>query len=227
MTQLHTAPAVQARRARRATVPCDGEDVRRVVPEGLAKPEAIPADVFAAAMDSYESGQRLDMQALARELGLGRATLYRRAGNRDQVLGEIVWWRSRQVLVKATHRSAELRGVPRIIAVIASVLRAVERDRSLRAFLETDPQAAMRILTGARSRVQRGMAAALESLIDLETERGHFVADLDTPALAYTIVRIGEGFLYSDIIADRAPDTERATRVIEALLHGLDAGQRA
>jgi hypothetical protein len=35
-------------------------------------------------------------------------------------------------------------------------------------------------------------------------------------------VKISESFLYSDVIADRAPDIDRATTVIEALLTGLD-----
>jgi AcrR family transcriptional regulator len=202
------------------------QDIDRVVPQGIAPPESIPTEVFRAAVESYVAGQRLDMQALARRLGLGRATLYRRAGNREQVLDEVVWWRSRHALVDAMQRSAKQRGVHRIVAVVGGVMRAVERDTALRAFLATDPEAALRILTGSRSTVSQGMAAALENVIDLETERGHFVSDLDTPTLAYAIVRIAEGFLYADVIADRAPDIDRAITVIEALLNGLDTAQR-
>ena len=66
------------------------------------------------------------------------------------------------------------------------------------------------------------MAQALEQLIDLERGRGRFEASLDTPTLAYAIVRISEGFLYADVIADRAPDIDRAVTLIEALLTGLD-----
>src|SRR5208283_3714672 len=84
------------------------------------------------------------------------------------------------------------------------------------------PEAALRLLTGTRSTVHRGMASALEKLIDLERDRGCFDARLDTPTLAYAIVRISEGFLYADVIADRAPDIDRAVTVIEALLSGLD-----
>ncbi len=84
---------------------------------------------------------------------------------------------------------------------------------------------ALRILTGARSTVRHGLASALEKLIDLERDRGHFIADLDTPALAYAIVQISQGFPYSDIIAGRAPAIDRATTVIEALLHGLDTAR--
>ena len=70
------------------------------------------------------------------------------------------------------------------------------------------------------------MASALEKLIDLERGRGSFDASLDTPTLAYAIVRISEGFLYCDVVADRAPDIDRASTVIEALLTGLDLAAR-
>jgi len=68
---------------------------------------------------------------------------------------------------------------------------------------------------------ERIVERVMDSL-DLERERGCFDASLDTPTLAYAIVRISEGFLYSDVVADRAPDIDRATTVIEALLTGLD-----
>jgi AcrR family transcriptional regulator len=186
----------------------------------------VPAEIFAAAVDAYVSGQRLEMQSLARRLGVGRATLYRRAGNREQLLDEVLWWRARRLLVGQVHASAALAGVARIAAVIGGVLCAIERDRPLRSFLESDPEAALRILTGSRSMVHKGMAGALENLIDLERSRGAFEADLDTPTLAYAIVRISEGFLYADVIADRAPDVGRAVTVIEALLLGLDLVHR-
>jgi AcrR family transcriptional regulator len=198
------------------------DDAVVVVPEGTAVPAAIPPGVFAAAAAAFESCQRLDMQSLARQAGVGRATLYRRAGNRDRLLGELLWWRARRVLVARVRATAGLAGVARITAVVAGVLRAAERDKPLRAFLETDPEAALRILTGTRSVVQRGLAGALENLIGLERGRGAFAAELDSAALAYAIMRIGEGFLYADVIADRPPDVSRAVTVIEALLRGLD-----
>ena len=204
----------------------DRADALAVVPEGTAAPPGIPADIFAGAVDAYVSGQRLDMQSLARQAGVGRATLYRRAGNREQLLDEVIWWRARRLLVARVEATAGLAGAARIAAVIGGVLDAVEQDKPLRAFLETEPEAAMRILTGTRSTVQRGIAGALENLIDLERGRGTFEAGLDTPTLAYAIVRICEGFLYPDVIADRSRDTGQAIRVIEALLLGLDQARR-
>jgi AcrR family transcriptional regulator len=198
------------------------DDVRAVVPEGIAAPPGIPAEIFARAVDEYLSGRRLDMRSLARRAGVGRATLYRRVGNRELLLDEVVWWRARRLLVEQVRATAGLAGVARITAVVGGMLAAVRADRPLRAFLESDPEGAMRILTGTRSTVHRGMAGALENLIELERGRGAFEAGLDTPTLAFAIVRICEGFLYADVIADRAPDTRRAVTVIEALLVGLD-----
>jgi AcrR family transcriptional regulator len=214
------------RQARMAGTASGRDDVRAVVPQGAAVPVAVPPRIFADAVGAYLSGQRLDMQCLARQAGVGRATLYRRVGNREQLLDEVIWWRARRLLVRQVRATAALAGVTRIVAVIGGVLEAIERDKPLRSFLESDPEAALRILTGTRSRVQRGMAGALENLIDLERGRGTFEADLDTPTLSYAIVRICEGFLYADVIADRSPDTGRAVTVIEALLLGLDLVHR-
>jgi AcrR family transcriptional regulator len=198
------------------------DDVGRVLPEGTGPPATIPGPIFAAAVDTFVAGQRLDMRSLARRVGVARATLYRRAGNREQLLDELLWWRARRLLVDQVQASAGLAGTERLVAVIGGVLRAIARDRPLRAFLESDPETALRLLTGARSTVHLGMASALEKLIDLERGRGSFDASLDTPTLAYAIVRISEGFLYSDVVADRTPDIDRATAVIEGLLTGLD-----
>jgi AcrR family transcriptional regulator len=198
------------------------DDALAVVPEGIAPPRSIPSAVFEAAAQAYAAGQRLDMLALARRLGISRATLYRRAGNREQLLDQVLWWRARRTLAEQAQATAGQRGAGRIVAAVGGVLAAIERDKSLRALLESDPETALRLLTGTRSAVQQGMVAALQRLIDIERGRGAFACALDTPALAYAVVRLAEGFLYADVIADRAPDIDRAITLIEALLRGLD-----
>ena len=202
-------------------------DVQAILPHGTQPPDTVPAHVFAAAVDTFVAGQRLDMRSLARRVKMARATLYRRAGNREQLLDQVLWWRARRLLADQIKASADLTGTDRLTAVIGGVLRAIGTDRPVRMFLESDPETALRLLTGSRSTVHRGMAQALENLIDLERGRGAFDASLDTRTLAFAIVRVSEGFLYSDVIADRAPDIGRAVTVIEALLRGLDLVHRA
>jgi AcrR family transcriptional regulator len=202
------------------------DDVGRVLPQGTGTPVTIPGPIFAAAVDTFVAGQRLDMRSLARRAGVARATLYRRAGSREQLLDQVLWWRARRLLAAQIRTSAQLTGTDRLVAVIGGVLRAIGTDRPVRMFLESDPETALRVLTGSRSTVHQGVAATLENLIDLERGRGAFDAHLDTPTLAFAIVRVADGFLYSNVIADRAPGIGGAVTVIEALLRGLDLVQR-
>ncbi len=198
------------------------DDVGRVLPEGTGTPATIPGPIFAAAVDTFVAGQRLDMRSLAPRVGVARATLYRQAGNREQLLDQVLWWRARLLLADQVRASAHLVGTDRLTAVIAGVLRGIGADCPVRMFLESDPETALRVMTGTRSTVHQGITAVLENLIDLERGRGAFDASLDSPTLAFAIIRVADGFLYSDVIADRAPDIDRATTVIQALLTGLD-----
>jgi len=91
------------------------DDARLVLPAGAAVPARIPAGIFAAAADTFVAGQRLDMRSLARRLGVARATLYRRAGNREQLLDELLWWRARRLLVDQVQASAGLAGTERSV----------------------------------------------------------------------------------------------------------------
>jgi AcrR family transcriptional regulator len=202
------------------------DDVGRVLPQGTGMPATIPGPIFAAAVDTFVAGQRLDMRWLARRVGVARATLYRQVGNREQLLDQVLWWRARLLLADQVRASAHLNGTDRITTVTGGVLRAIGADRPVRMFLESEPETALRVLTGSRSTVHQGMAAALENLIDLERGRGAFEPSLDTPTLAFAIVRVADGFLYTDVIADRGPGIGRAVIAIEALLRGLNLVHR-
>src|ERR1700748_15117 len=89
------------------------DDAQAVLPGGAAVPAGIPDEIFAAAVDTFVAGQRLDRRSLARRLGVARATLYRRVGNREQLLDELLWWRARRLLVDQGEDSAGVGGVAR------------------------------------------------------------------------------------------------------------------
>src|ERR1700751_3955141 len=92
------------------------DDAQAVLPGGTAMPARIPDEIFTAAADTFVAGQRLDMRALARRLGVARATLYRRAGNREQLLDELLWWRARGLLVDQVRASGDLGGTEGAVA---------------------------------------------------------------------------------------------------------------
>src|SRR4051812_20062816 len=72
-------------------------------------PAASREEVMAAAMHRYLRGQRVDVRAIAGELGLGRATIYRWFGSREQLIGEVLFAAAKPLLDDA-RVSARRRG---------------------------------------------------------------------------------------------------------------------
>lgn len=193
-------------------------DLAEVLPEGNARPPDVPVEIFDAALRIILGQRRLDMRSLAAELGIGRTTLYRKAGSRDQLLGQVMWYLTRQALTRALHEAGELSGSERVLLIIEHFLRFVSQQPSLHRLLEYEPEAALRILTSKHGIVQRGVVDVLERLLVVEDRRG-FRPLIDRATLAYAVVRIGESFLYADVIADKRPDVGKAVTVIAQLLH--------
>jgi AcrR family transcriptional regulator len=186
---------------------------------GAAEPPAdIPRDIFDAALATYLDCRRLDMRALAGELGISRATLYRHAGGRDRLLGEVIWYRTRLALAGAAEETRDLKGEKRVVTIVERFMRVVHDSAPLHRLLEAEPETALRILTSKHGPVQRRVIDALEGLIAYEEERGELRSGVDRGALAYAIVRIGESFLYADVIADNDPDVDQAVTLVARLL---------
>jgi AcrR family transcriptional regulator len=190
---------------------------RAVLAEGTAPPGDVPAPVFEAALAKFLARQRLDMRALAGELGIGRATLYRKAGGRDRLLGAVTWYLTRHAVARALADAEGLDGRDRIVSVVAGLMRDIHGRPALHRFLEAEPEAALRILTSKAGPVQPGLIAAMDALLAQEEERG-LRLPIDRPTLAYVIVRVGESFLYADVIADNEPDVDLAVEVVGRLL---------
>lgn len=200
----------------------EGAGLSRLLPEGTAPPAAIPAAVFEAALRRVGDLQRLDMSALAAELGVGRATLYRWVGSRDALLGEVFWWRARRSHARAARASAGLTGRDRILTSLQTFLTSAQSDTALHRFLATEPEVALRVLTSQAARVQAGSIAVIERLLAEEADAGRLALVIDRSTLAYVIVRICESFLYADVIAGREGDIDQAIAVVGQLLGAAD-----
>jgi len=202
-----------------------GSDVLELVPEGADPPPELPPEVFHHALDLFLRGRRLDMRALAVELGIGRATLYRHAGNKGAVLGETIWYLTRRALIPAIELARGRTGADRVLTIMGAFMRFVHEQPGFRRLLEEEPEAALRILTSKEGHIQARLIEAMKRLLEQEEERGHLDLGIDPGTLAYVIVRIGESFLYADVIADSDPDIDQALDVIARLLAnggGLD-----
>ncbi|HEY2601296.1 MAG TPA: QsdR family transcriptional regulator [Thermoleophilaceae bacterium] len=185
---------------------------------GIEPPAEIPSEIFEAALTTFRELRRLDMRALAIELGISRATLYRRAGGRDHLLGQVIWYLTRRSLARAYEGTESLKGDGRIVTVVERFMRDVHSQPALARLLDAEPEAALRILTSKHGPIQRGIIEVVERLMAIEEERGNLRLGIDHGTLAYAIVRLGESFLYADVIADNDPDVDQAVAVIGRLL---------
>ncbi len=193
------------------------------LPEGTEPPADLPPEVFDAALAAYEEGRRLDMGGLAAELGISRATLYRRATSRQHLLGQVLWFRTRQVLTHALAAADGLTGAARLLAIHETYLRVIHDRPALLALLEREPDAAVRLITASDSPVHCGLVRFVASVLAEEQDRGAITLTIDVETLAYVIVRIGESLIYAGTPGE--PSGYRApVDVVARLLAGSQVG---
>jgi AcrR family transcriptional regulator len=181
-----------------------------------------PRAVLLAARWVHE-GRRLDMQAIADELALSRATLFRHVGSRETLLGNALWLLTERTLETAAARweaerpAGELHtpGTGRHVNAIVS------QARGLRRLLDDEPALTLRVLTNPLGPVQPGIVSFVEDLLRRDVAEFGLVTLTEPDALAYALVRLGESFLYADVLAARKPDVATANRLQRALVEGI------
>ncbi len=188
----------------------------RLLSQGAPRPDALTA--FTLAREWYREGRRLEMQELAAELGVSRATLFRWVGGRDDLLGEVLAAEARLPLDVADREAEGLHGGARVAAVMERFCELVLGADQFRTLLQREPERALRILTTRAGAVQGRMVSAVEYLLQREVDAGDLAPPMPLPDLAYLVVRILESFLYSDIITGETPDPAKVGQAIAVLL---------
>jgi AcrR family transcriptional regulator len=183
-----------------------------------------PAVAFRAARRRYLACERIDMRALAAEVGVSRATLYRWTGHREQLISDVVFSLSDDVFEQARRDTAGMRGAERLLAVFRHHVGVLVRSAALQAFLRQETHMALRILTSRGGSVQVRTVARLADLYREEAASGAFRPRADPDVLAYAVVRITEGFIYNDAIAAVEPAVDEAAAIISLLLGEPYAG---
>ncbi|MEV6830350.1 QsdR family transcriptional regulator [Amycolatopsis sp. NPDC051102] len=172
---------------------------------------------FEVAREWFLSGRRLDMGELAQELSISRATLHRRIGSRDRLLGEILWSLSSASIARLWPACVG-RGAAGVADFVSGYVRLANDSPPFRDFLRREPERALRLLTTKASVCQQRTTEKLVTLLAGEVSAGRLVPPLPVPDLAYLLVRIGESFVYTDVITGDAPDAAKAHAAVTALL---------
>lgn len=194
------------------------DEIAHLIPQGVAPPQDIPADIFAHAMSVYESEQRIDMRSLANDLGIARRTLYRKVRDRNHLLGEIHWFNSRRILIEALLTTVHLRGATRVAAVYEAFVTAVNGSPPLVKVMRDEPENTLKVITTKHGLVHGRVVRFMQQLLEWEQAQGHAVSDMPLDALAFAIVRIGESFLYAEILSGEEPDIVFSVEMVRRLL---------
>jgi AcrR family transcriptional regulator len=181
-------------------------------------------DVVAVATRQYLRGERVDVRAIATELGLGRATIYRWFGTREDLIGEVLA-RAAAPLLQDARAQARGKGGAALLDTFDRFNRGLADAPALRRFVEAEREAALRIITSGAGIVQQRIVDAIAELIEEEARAGRYQPPVETGTLAYAIVKLAEAFLFSDAVAGMRGDVERL-REVEAALLGIARPKR-
>jgi AcrR family transcriptional regulator len=180
-------------------------------------PRPLPLDALRLAKRRFLAGERVDMSALAEELGVNRVTLYRWFGSRDRFLVEVLWSLTRRTLDQIDAR-VEKAGAERIVALVVAFLEAVISNWGMQRWLAEEGEHAMRLLTRHETDFQPRLILAVEGLLREESSTGALDLPVDLHELAYVIVRLIESYTYLDLITGERPDATRARPILRMLL---------
>lgn len=176
-----------------------------------------PLRAFDVARDKFFSGERIDMGDLAAETGVSRATLNRWVGSREKLLGEVLYSIA-DAAFSSAERNAEDTGASRVVSVLNLFFTGVLSSGPYRRFVTENPELALNICASKAGPVQARLITRIEAVLQGE--------DIDPGAgmtlyeLAYALLRIGESFVYNDVITGATPNVTAATAIWRRMLEG-------
>ena len=177
-----------------------------------------PYDALRAARRQWLAEQRIDMGALATELGISRATLYNWVGDRERLIAEVAWSLA-DVTIQQAKAQARGTGAAYVAGANARYLRALADFEPLRRFIERDPEFALGVLASKRTAFQQRIIDAQRDLIEEQMREAGYRPPLDASTLAYVVVRIAESFIFNPVITGGEPDLDKAIEASRVLLH--------
>lgn len=174
-------------------------------------------DAFRLARHKWRVGERIDMSALARELGVNRVTLYRWVGSREQLLVDVIWNLANHQLTRADSLVDET-GAERVIQVVTRFIDKTIAHQGMQFWLANEGESAMRLLTRYQAGFQPRLVEWLERLLREEVDGQRLDLPADVHEVAYVLEQLIESYVYLDQIAGQEPEARRAEPILRMLL---------
>jgi AcrR family transcriptional regulator len=177
------------------------------------------AAVLRAARRQFARLRTVDMEALADDLAVSRATLYRVARSRDALLGDVLWTFADAFLDEAVAATTS-RGEERLLEVLRRFGDRIFGSPEFRGFLAAEPETAVRVLFTPSGGVHERFVARNRALLAETVARGELVPRFDVDSLAYVWVRLYESVWYADLLGGSSPDPRLVEQLARTLLRG-------
>jgi AcrR family transcriptional regulator len=201
-------------------------DVSAVEPDGRARAngpaQAVrtrasgPAEAIRAATRTYLRGEPLDMSALAIELGIGRATLYRWVGNREDLLAAVLAEGTERTF-RAAIKDARGEGIPLVLDCMRRFMHSVLVTPALKALTQREPLLFIRLATMPGA-IEGRATELVSELLEQEASTGRVRLMLPAPVMAGAIIRICDAHLYAHLLGRNEPEIETALQLVNLLL---------
>ena len=180
-------------------------------------PAASRDDVLGAATRRYLRGERVDVQSIAAELGVGRTTIYRWFGTREELIGELLPLVTKPLLDQA-RADARGHGAAKLVDTFDRFNRSLVAAPALRQFVERERDAAVRIITSGAGNVQRRNVEMITEVIEAEVRAGTYDPPVEPATLGYAVVRLAEAFIFNESATGMGDSVDRLREVEAALL---------
>ncbi|MFL6023095.1 MAG: QsdR family transcriptional regulator [Marmoricola sp.] len=161
----------------------------------------------------FERGERVDMGTLAEELSVGRTTLYRWVGDREQLIAELFAGLTDEIFADINASAGG--GVDGAFESIRRFMTVTAGFEPLRDFAQREPALALRILTSPRGlvqeRIRAGVLRALE--LNLAPQRNAIPADVID-----VLVQVGANLQWTPIVIGDEPEIDHALQLGRTVL---------
>ena len=180
-------------------------------------------DVVRAARRQFLASSTIDVEALAGELAVSRATLYRTISSQDRLIGDVLWELAERTLDAAVAAAAHLRGADRMLAISHRFESEIGAFEPLQRWVRRDPLQASRVLFTPAGAVHERCVKAWADIFRAAEDAGELALPCDAQGFAYLYVRFGETLLHGELLAGVSADPTTAERVRRLLLEAQPA----
>lgn len=178
-----------------------------------------------AATRLYLAGESVDMSALATELGIGRSTLYRLVGNREDLLATVLAEATERTFrrtvadmaVEAGPDAEPPGGTGYILEVMDRFLHAVVDAKPLQVVSHREPLLIVRLML-LPGLVEQTAGRLVGELLDAEVAAGRLELPLPTATFGLALIRMCDAHLYAPLLGGGAPEVGTALDLVAALL---------